>query len=86
MALVVYEIKRWCAVIDALLPSQCPAAATLSDSFDSGCLHMYLESPSSGTSELGEGGHFMTSLIEEELALLEAIPTSPEVAVRKMCV
>ena len=47
---------------------------------------MYLESPSCGTSERGEGGDRMTALSEEELALLESIPTSPEVAVRRMYV
>ena len=67
--------------------SECSAAVALSDSVDSGCQHMYLESPSCGTSELDEGGgHALRALTEGELALLEAIPTSPEVAVRKMCV
>lgn len=61
-------------------------ASGLSDSVDSGCQHMYLESPSCGASDLGEGEASMAALGEDKLALLEAIPTSPEVEVKRMCV
>lgn len=71
----------------AYVPSSlCTVAVALSDSVDSGCQHMYLESPSCGPGDLGEGGGCVAALSEEELGLLEAIPTSPEVAVRKMYV